>query len=229
MVFRASASPPGMLTVTSTSTSPPAASNARLSAIMARGPGLMAGSPGGSGRPGLVTVPTPTPARKRNPLPGGSGRRVTTISAPWVTSGSSPASLMTEAVALPPSSARAWRLRAKAGVSPRGSTISTGSGKAPVRRAVRQARAAAVAQAPVVQPLRRGRVSVMGRSYTAAPAAASVPRVAAPAHRQQKHRQRGEAHETDGGGHDAGGAVVQQPHQPSHQRPRPHLQKAEQR
>ena len=37
--------------------------------IMARGIGLMAGSPGGTGRPGLVTVPTPGPARNVMPEP----------------------------------------------------------------------------------------------------------------------------------------------------------------
>ena len=35
-----------------------------------RGTGLIAGSPGGTGRPGRVTVPTPSPARKVTPLPG---------------------------------------------------------------------------------------------------------------------------------------------------------------
>ena len=41
--------------------------------IIARGTGLIAGSPGGSGRPGRVTVPTPSPARNVTPLPGVPG------------------------------------------------------------------------------------------------------------------------------------------------------------
>ncbi len=44
--------------------------SARALRIMARGTGLMAGSPGGIGRPGRVTVPTPGPARNTTPLPG---------------------------------------------------------------------------------------------------------------------------------------------------------------
>ena len=43
------------------------ATSARLARIIARGAGLIAGSPGGSGRPGRVTVPTPSPARKLTP------------------------------------------------------------------------------------------------------------------------------------------------------------------
>ena len=35
--------------------------------IMARGPGLIAGSPTASGRPGRVTVPTPSPGREASP------------------------------------------------------------------------------------------------------------------------------------------------------------------
>ena len=56
---------------------------------------------------------------------------------------------------MPPNSLRA---RGKDGVSPRGNRIVTGSGKAPVKRALNAAFAAAVAQAPVVQPRRSGPV-----------------------------------------------------------------------
>ena len=49
-----------------------------------------------------------------------------------------------------------WRASAKLGRSPLGSGISTGSGNPPVSSAVKAALAAAVAQAPVVQPRRRG-------------------------------------------------------------------------
>ena len=46
--------------------------------------------------------------------------------------------------------------RAKLGRSPLGRVISTGSGNSPVSSAVKAAFAAAVAQAPVVQPRRKG-------------------------------------------------------------------------
>ncbi len=103
-VLAASASPPGM--EISTSTSPASAMRGgdlgdRRRASSGAAPGLIAGSPGGMGRPGRVTVPTPSPARKVTPLPGAPRRTVARISAPWVTSGSSPASLTTPAVAAP--------------------------------------------------------------------------------------------------------------------------------
>ena len=43
------------------------ATSSRLARIIARGAGLIAGSPTGSGRPGRVTVPTPSPALKLRP------------------------------------------------------------------------------------------------------------------------------------------------------------------
>ena len=43
------------------------------SRIIRRGTGLIAGSPGATGRPARVTVPTPSPARKVTPLPGAAG------------------------------------------------------------------------------------------------------------------------------------------------------------
>ncbi len=100
-VFAASASPPG--TAISTSTSPlacvAAATSAMAVPIIWRGTGLMAGSPGGTGSPARVTVPTPSPARNVTPLPGLPRRTVARMRAPWVTSGSSPASFTTPAVA----------------------------------------------------------------------------------------------------------------------------------
>src|SRR5882672_6151359 len=54
------------------------------------------------------------------------------------------------------SAARSWRASAKEGRSPLGSAISIGSGKRPVRSASKAAAVAAVAQAPVVQPRRKG-------------------------------------------------------------------------
>jgi hypothetical protein len=89
--------------------------------IIRRGAGLMAGSPGGTGSPGLVTVPTPGPARNVTPEPAGPARTVTTISAPCVTSGSSPASLTIPARAqpsrAPPAPARRPASRPSAGRS----------------------------------------------------------------------------------------------------------------
>ena len=75
-----------------------AASTSRmLLVIMVIGPRVMAACPGGVSRPGLVTVPTPCPPVMRIGFPAGPFSRVTTapISAPWVMSGSSPASLIT--------------------------------------------------------------------------------------------------------------------------------------
>ncbi len=103
------------------------------SRIIRRGTGLMAGSPTGTGRPGSVTVPTPGPARNSTPEPRAPCRTVARTSAPWVTSGSSPASLTTPAVAAPCS--RRCTASAKAGRFPPGRSIVTGSGNVPVRRA----------------------------------------------------------------------------------------------
>ena len=61
---------------------PLAATSAIASRIMRRGTGLIAGSPGGTGRPARVTVPTPSPARKVTPAPGAPARTVARISAP---------------------------------------------------------------------------------------------------------------------------------------------------
>ena len=48
----------------------PAATAATCSGMNCRGIGLIAGSPTASGSPGLVTVPTPGPARNTTPVPG---------------------------------------------------------------------------------------------------------------------------------------------------------------
>ena len=87
--------------------------------------------------------------------PARRARTVAQISAPWVTSGSSPASLTTPAVA-EPSSLRVIA-SAKLGRSPRGNVTSTGSGNSPVTSAAKAAFAAAAAQVPVVHPRRNGR------------------------------------------------------------------------
>ena len=61
------------------------------------GPGLMAGRPTFTCRPGLVTVPTPFPARSS--MPGVSViSTVTMMGVPWVQSKSSPASLRQVAI-----------------------------------------------------------------------------------------------------------------------------------
>ena len=86
----------------------------------------MAGLARRNGKAGQrVTVPTPSPARKVIPLPGAPARTVARTSAPWVTSGSSPASLTMPAMAEPSPSvvvARAKRgaLPARQGHSRRG-------------------------------------------------------------------------------------------------------------
>ena len=148
--------PPGMEMVTTMSRAP---ASARAAAIMARGPGLIAGSPGAIGRPGRVAVPTPSPATKVRPEPGAPGSSRTTTVAPWVTSGSSPASLTTAASAQP--GPRASRATANSGRWPPGSGISTADGTVPPPRPSAAAFAAAAAQAPVVQPRRSGAASVI--------------------------------------------------------------------
>ena len=134
-VLAASSAPPGMEISTETSPGAPnsPASTATVSSIMRRGAGLMAGSPTASGRPARVTVPTPSPAAKRTPLPAGPGRTVATTSAPWVTSGSSPASFTIPALAWP--SPRLCVARAKPGRWLLGRVISIGSGNCPVSSA----------------------------------------------------------------------------------------------
>ena len=76
------------------------------------------------------------------------------MAAPWVTSGSSPASFTTPHSAHPGPARQSTS--ANSGVSPRGRTIPTRSGKAPPHSRISAALVAAVAQAPVVQPRRRG-------------------------------------------------------------------------
>ena len=121
---------------TETSAGPPRAGarSPSIAAIIRRGAGLIAGSPTGRLRPGLVTMPTPSPARNTIPAPGGAGLTQDSTSAPWVTSGSSPASLRTPA--RPWSGPRSASTRGKKGSWPPGSVTETGSGKRPVTSAV---------------------------------------------------------------------------------------------
>ena len=73
------------------------ATSSRLARIIARGAGLIAGSPGGSGRPGPGHRPDAFAGPETEAGALGAKRTVATISAPCVTSGSSPASLTTPA------------------------------------------------------------------------------------------------------------------------------------
>src|SRR6202453_2748561 len=159
-VLSAILAPPGPEISTAASSPTPycAATSAILARIIARGAGLIAGSPGGSGSPGRGTVPTPSPARKLTPAPGGCRRTVATISAACVTAGSSPASLTIPALAQ--SSLISWVASANSGRRPLGSATGTGSGNTPPTSASNAARAAPAAQAPVVQPRRKGGGSV---------------------------------------------------------------------
>ena len=151
-VRRAIFSPPGTLTSTTTPTSSVSKTSATAAAICARGPALMAGPPTSRPSPGFVTVPTPGPPRSSRP---GASRSVTRAVrwAPWVTSGSSPASLTTTAIAPSPSGSQ--RSTANDGRwSERGSGTSTSAGASPSRSSRQAALAAAVAHVPVVQPRR---------------------------------------------------------------------------
>lgn len=152
-VFCAISAPPGTDTSITTSPASPnsAATAATASVIIRRGTGLIAGSPGGIGRPSFVTIPTPSPALNTTPLPASPRPTVAIISAPWVTSGSSPASLMTPAAHSPvPNASQA---SAKAGVSPPGRRMVTGSGTL---------RSAGRYRPPWRRPWRRRRSSSLG-------------------------------------------------------------------
>ena len=154
VVRAASTSPPGIASVTSRSPASPRsrAISATRCPISLRGPGLIAGSPTDRGNPGRVTTPTPSPAMNSTPEPASPRQTEARIRAPSVTSGSSPASLITAAVARGGRNDRS--ARSNTGRSPRGNRIDTGSGKRPVRSAMYAALVAAAAQAPVVQPRR---------------------------------------------------------------------------
>ena len=135
---RASSSPCSTEISTTTSPVPPcrAATAATCSRIICRGIGLIAGSPTASGRPGLGDRADALARRgrsRRAGLAAASPRAET--SAPWVTSGSSPASLTTPAVAAP-SLERARAPARTTGCCRSGRSIVTGSGNSPVSSAV---------------------------------------------------------------------------------------------
>src|SRR5215210_2796512 len=113
----------------------------------------MAGAPTGSPSPGLVTTPTPSPRSRSNPCSPRHEMRAVRC-APSVTSGSSPASLMTTASAHEsPSSQRSTSNSTRRSRPFPGSFMSTRSCFRPLWSAQAAALAAAAAQAPVVQPV----------------------------------------------------------------------------
>ncbi|SPF44295.1 hypothetical protein SBDP1_490011 [Syntrophobacter sp. SbD1] len=131
-------------------------SMAILSESICLGTGFMAGSPVAAGRPGLVTRPTPLPAVSRIAgfdAPLCKRLIVALISAPFVMSGSSPPSFMTEALAILP-----WILLHATGTgryTPEGSLTAMTLAGIPVTRWRSAALAAAAAAVPVLKPERR--------------------------------------------------------------------------
>src|SRR5918997_3283294 len=120
---------------------------------MRRGTSFIAGAPTGSPSPGFVTAPTPPPRSSSSP---GSSRHETRAvrRAPWVTSGSSPASFTTTASAHePPTSHRSTSKETRRSSPFLGSLTSTLPCGSPVSSALAAALAAAAAQMPVVQPV----------------------------------------------------------------------------
>src|SRR6266508_2878083 len=113
VVLRAMRSPPGTEISQTTPAVPRSSTSPMARLICARGTGLIAGPPTSRPRPGLVTVPTPSPARQVTPG-WALGCSRTVRWAPWVTSGSSPASFTTTASAQPsPASARSTGKRTR--------------------------------------------------------------------------------------------------------------------
>src|SRR6266568_4534813 len=159
VVLRAIHSPSGTLITTSAPPSSRSSASPTAAVIWRRGTGLIAGPPTTRPRPGRVTVPTPSPPSSRSP---GSARRLrrAVSCAPLVTSGSSPASLTTTASAQPsPSSHLATGNETRR--AERGRPISTRTTGRPLSSAVAAALAAAAAQVPVVQPVRRVRAATL--------------------------------------------------------------------
>ena len=143
-VFFASSRPPGIASFTSAPTSP-AASRITCS-IICRGTGLTAASPTGSLSPGRVTVPMPSPAVNLIP-PSASLRQTAAITRhPSVTSGSSPASLIT------PHHGNVPGIISRIICRPAGVSTETSAGHLPDNCHSTEAFAAAAAQVPVVTP-----------------------------------------------------------------------------
>ena len=87
--------------------------------------------------PGRVTVPTPSPPTMRTPPVGLAASRATAaqISAPWVTSGSSPPSLTTEQVTASPAADHWQRATGKVASCPNGKWMVTADTGRPLSRA----------------------------------------------------------------------------------------------
>ncbi len=141
---------------------------------MRAGTGLMAGAPTGNPRPGSVTRPTPGPAWSSTVpagAPVGSQAAVTVTCAPWVTSGSSPASLTTAARPGKPGRPASVSVTPKLTRRPSGSPTSTSAGGVRESKPTTAALAAAEAHVPVVQPVRspfaRATSGAIGGSWAA--------------------------------------------------------------
>jgi hypothetical protein len=124
--------------------------------IIFLGPGLMAGSPGATDNPALVTMPTPSPALKMISLPSWKEAAAITMT-PLVTSGSSPASLRIPTLASSPFFSRSTT--GKQTRPPSGNSISTSGFPNLPKRSKAAALAAAAAHVPVVKPERRELIS----------------------------------------------------------------------
>ncbi len=121
------------------------------SAIILSGVLVMDAFPISIPSPAFVTRATPS-APSTSTAPPSVSHTSATISAPWVQSGSSPASLITEQTAESPR--RSDRSTANVTRWPMGSPISTSRTTCPESSALAAALAAAAAQAPVVNPVR---------------------------------------------------------------------------
>ena len=148
-VFSAAASPPGTETVIRRPPPQPSSPHTANTAsrIICRGTRLMAASPTGWSRPGLVTRPTPWPPSMETP--GRSCRSAwAKTSSPVVASMSSPPSLRTAQEARPPE--RTQDSRGASTVSPLGVSRETEGGGVPVSSSRTAPAAARAAQVPVV-------------------------------------------------------------------------------
>ncbi len=205
-VFSAMAPPPGTENRISTGRSTTSPTAAR---IMRRGTELMAGAPTGRPKPGRVIVPTPGPARSSEDLSPCLHDTDAVMRAPWVQSGSSPASFTTTHVVGPSAST------AKVTRAPPGSATSTSGGGRPVASAMAAALAAAEAQVPVVQPVRRPRAASVvvtpgGPSWCPAASGAGTGgrSRASTGGCARRHASQGRAHQHQHGRRGAGGGEI---------------------
>src|SRR5215203_6149174 len=149
VVFSAIFSPPGTLMTTRTPRSSGSSTSSTEYEIIRRGTAFMASPPTGSPSPGLVTMPTPSPRSRSSPCSSRHETRAVRW-APSVTSGSSPAYLITTASAH--ESLRSHRSTSNSTRRSRpfpGNFTSTRVCGRPLASAL----AAAAAQVPVVHPV----------------------------------------------------------------------------